>query len=64
MSKQEGTAGILDVIRGMGGYIDENGMLQLRRGFCVGAESHLTEGYFRSLRSVWKKRTARRACVD
>ncbi len=37
MSKQEGTAGILDVIRGMGGYIDENGMLQLRRGFCVGA---------------------------
>lgn len=37
MSKQEGTADILDVIRGMGGYIDENGMLQLRRGFCVGA---------------------------
>ena len=37
MSKQEGTAGILDVIRGMGGYIDENGMLQLRRGFsCYG----------------------------
>lgn len=36
MGIQGGSTGILDIIRGMGGFIDENGMLQLGKGFCVG----------------------------
>lgn len=36
MGIQGGFTGILDIVRGMGGFIDENGMLQLGKGFCVG----------------------------
>lgn len=36
MGIQAESTGILDIIRGMGGFIDENGMLQLEKGFCVG----------------------------
>ena len=36
MGIQAESTGILDIIRGMGGFIDENGMLQLGKGFCVG----------------------------
>ena len=38
MNKQTESTGILGIIRGMGGFIDENGMLKLRRGFCVGEQ--------------------------
>ena len=36
MSKHKESNRMLDLLHSMGGYIDENGMLQLKHGFCVG----------------------------
>ncbi len=38
MSRQAESIEILDMIRKMDGYIDENGMLQFKKGFCVGGQ--------------------------
>lgn len=38
MQDMPDTPDILDLLRKMGGYVDENGMLQLRNGFCIGTQ--------------------------
>ena len=40
---------ILELIQKMGGYIDENGMLQLKNGFCVGEKIPPHGKFFRDV---------------
>lgn len=46
---------ILDLIHKMGGYVDENGMLQLKKGFCVGEKLPPHGKFFRELASYMEK---------
>lgn len=49
MSISEKCSDILDLIQNMGGYIDENGMLQLKKGFCVGEQIPPHGKFFQNL---------------
>ncbi len=55
MMAQKESNYILDLIYKMGGYIDDNGMLQLKNGFCVGENSPPHGKFFRQLASYVEK---------
>lgn len=55
MSEIERSGHIQDLIHKMGGYIDENGMLQLKNGFCVGEQVPPHGKFFRELASYMER---------
>lgn len=55
MSGIEESNYILNLVHKMGGYIDENGMLQLKNGFCVGEQVPPHGKFFRELASYMEK---------
>ncbi len=55
MSEHEEPDYILELIHKMGGYLDENGMLQLKNGFRVGEKIPPHGKFFRSIASYMEK---------
>lgn len=55
MSEHEESNYILDLIHKMEGYLDENGMLQLKKGFCIGERIPPHGKFFRELASYMEE---------